>query len=113
MCKLAESHIMPGTNQWTAGFNTSRKHTQISIFKIPKVKSGMPEHKNGKKNIWTSTFFFHGTMFLITIMQLDTTAVSMALVFFKKEAFRIATHGKKTLDWLTFKWSYTLWYVQL
>ena len=32
-------------------FNTSQKHTPISNFKIPKVKSGMSEHKNQKKNI--------------------------------------------------------------
>ena len=55
--KLAESHIMPGTNSYTAGCHTSRKYTRISIFKVPKAKSGMPEHKNGKKNIWTSIFF--------------------------------------------------------
>ena len=28
----------------------------ISIFKIPEAKSGMPEHKNGKKIMWTSIF---------------------------------------------------------
>ena len=27
--------------------NTSEKHTQISIFKIPKSTSGVAEHKNG------------------------------------------------------------------
>ena len=41
---------MPKTNCQTAGCNTSRKHTQISNFKIPKAKSGKLEHKNGKKN---------------------------------------------------------------
>ena len=60
---MADSHIMPGTNQLIVGCNASRKHTRISIFKIPKTKSGMPEHKNGKKNIWTSIFFVHETMF--------------------------------------------------
>ena len=49
--KLAESHIIPGTNCYTADCNMSRKHTQISIFKIPYAKSGTPEHKNGKKSI--------------------------------------------------------------
>ena len=29
----------------------SRKHTRVSIFKILKAKSKIPEHKNGKKNI--------------------------------------------------------------
>ena len=42
---------MPGTNKQSAGYNASRTHTQISIFKIPKAKPGMPEHINGKKNI--------------------------------------------------------------
>ena len=42
---------MPGTNRLNAGYNTSQKHIPISIFKIPKAKFGMPEHKNGKKNI--------------------------------------------------------------
>ena len=46
-----ESHIIPGTNQWTAGCNTSPKHTQNSVFKVPKAKSGIPEHKNGEKNL--------------------------------------------------------------
>ena len=45
------------------GCNTSRNYTRISIFKIPKAKSGMPEHKNGKNNITRSIFFFHETMF--------------------------------------------------
>ena len=49
--KLAESHIMPGTNQQSTGCNALGKHTQISTFKIPKAKPGMPEHINGKKNI--------------------------------------------------------------
>ena len=46
---------MPGAN-CLAENETSRKHTQIKIFKIPKAKFGMPEHKTGKKNIWTYTF---------------------------------------------------------
>ena len=33
--KLAQSHIMPGANCYTAGCNTSSKHEGISIFKIP------------------------------------------------------------------------------
>ena len=41
---------------------TSWKHTRITIFMILKSKSGIPEYKNGKKNIWTSIFFFHETM---------------------------------------------------
>ena len=28
------------------GYNTSRKDKRISIFKIPKAKSGIPEHEN-------------------------------------------------------------------
>ena len=54
---MAESHITTGTNQQTAGCNTSRKYTRISIFKIPKARSEMPEHKNEKKNVMTSIFF--------------------------------------------------------
>ena len=46
--KLAESHIMPRTSCQTAGCNTLRKHTRISVFQIPKAKSEIPEHKNGK-----------------------------------------------------------------
>ena len=49
---------MPGTNQETTGCNKSLKHTWISIFKIPKAVSGMPEFKNEKRIIWTSIFFF-------------------------------------------------------
>ena len=73
-------------------------HKLVS-FKIPKAKSGMSEHKNVKKNIWTSIIFFHETMFKITIMQSDTTVVSIAAIFFKKAAIIIATHGQKTLHW--------------
>ena len=47
--KLAKSHIMPGTNCKTAGYNTSLKHNGIIIFKIPKAKSEIPEHKKWKK----------------------------------------------------------------
>ena len=32
-------------------------------------------------------------------MQSDATVISIALVFFKKAAVIIATHGQKTLDW--------------
>ena len=37
-------------------------------------------------------------MFEITIVQWDTTAVSITSVFFKKAATIIATHGQKTLE---------------
>ena len=60
----------------------------------------MPEHKNGIKtseHLWF--FFFHGTMFLITIMQSDTKVASIVAAFFKKAAIAIATHGQKTLHW--------------
>ena len=33
----------------------------------------------------------------ITIMEVDTTVIYIAAVFFKKEAIIIATHGQKTL----------------
>ena len=59
----------------------------------------MPEHKNEKKNIWTSIFFFRETMLQITIMQSDTIVASIALVFFKKAAIIIATNGQKSLHW--------------
>ena len=42
-------------------------------------------------------FFFHEIMFQITIMQSDTTFVSVVAVFFKKTAIVIVTHGQKTL----------------
>ena len=32
-------------------------------------------------------------------MQLDTTVISIAAVFFKKAAIIIAIHGQKTLHW--------------
>ena len=40
---------MLGTNCWTTAFNTLRKHQGISIFKIPKAKSGIPEHIKWKE----------------------------------------------------------------
>ena len=57
MYKLAGSHIKPGAKSQTAGCNISRKDTQISVFKIPKAKSGMPEHKNRKKTYKYPYFF--------------------------------------------------------
>ena len=53
----------PRNKLFTVGCNTSRKYTGISIFKVPKTKSEIPEHKNEKKNISKSIFFFHETMF--------------------------------------------------
>ena len=50
---------MPGANYYTAGFNTSQKHTRISIFKIPKSKPGIFEVKHMKNYF----FFFYETMF--------------------------------------------------
>ena len=35
----------------TPGCNTSRTHTRVRIFMIPKSKSEISEHKNEKKNI--------------------------------------------------------------
>ena len=49
---------MPGKNCWAAGCNTSRKHTRINIFKIPKAKSGIPNIKIGKRTHEHNIFFF-------------------------------------------------------
>ena len=65
-------------------------------MKIPKAKSGMPEHKNGKKNIWTSIFFVRETMFEISIMESDATAVSIAAVFFYKSSYYNSYTWSKT-----------------
>ena len=56
--KLPENQIMPGTNCYTTGGNTSQKHTRICIFKIPKAKAEIQEHKNEKKNIRSASIFF-------------------------------------------------------
>ena len=64
--------------------------------KIPKSKSGMSEHKNGKKNIWRFIFLFH---VLNHHHALDTTIVSIAAVFLIAAAIVIVTHGQKTLHW--------------
>ena len=91
---------MPGTNQYVHGCNTSRNYTRISIFKITKAKSGMPEHKNGKNNVWRSIFF--------SFMRLCSKSPSynwvpqlflIPAVFFKKSAIIIATNRQKTLIW--------------
>ena len=42
--KNVVSRIPPRTNCWTTGCNTSQKHKGISIFKIHKAKSGIPEY---------------------------------------------------------------------
>ena len=89
---------MLGTNCQTAGCNTSRKHTRIRIFKVPKAKSGMPEHKNRKKNIAITTFF--------SFMRLCSKSASCKPVpqlflqlhsFFKEAAIKVATLGQKNI----------------
>ena len=96
LCKLTKSHMMLETNRWTAGCNTSQKHTRISIFKIFKAESGIQGHKNGKKNTWTYIFSFM-KLLKISIMQSDTR--DTATVFFKMEAIIIAVLGQNTLHW--------------
>ena len=54
---------MPGRNDKTPDCNTLQKHARISIFKIPKSKSGIAEHKNEKKNLKDHFFFLHEAMF--------------------------------------------------
>ena len=85
--------------------------TLISIFKIPESKSGMAEHKNGKKS--TKIYFF-------SFMKLCSKSSSCNRIpqlflylhsFLIASAIIIATHGQNIT--LTVKSSYTLWYVQL
>ena len=60
----------------------------------------MPEQKNGKKNIWPSfLFYFMRLGFKSPSCNVDTTVFSIIVVFFKKTAIMIATHGQKTLHW--------------
>ena len=94
--KLAETRIMPGTNQLTTDCNTSRKHTWISIFKIPKAKSGMPEYKNQKKVKWTSIFFLPWDN-VPNQHHANITVVFTGSVFFFKGAITIATHCQKNI----------------
>lgn len=42
---------MSETNCQAAGCNTLLKRKGISIFEIPKPKSGIPDILNGKKNV--------------------------------------------------------------
>ena len=52
--KNVVSRIPPRTNCWTTGCNTSQKHKGISIFKIHKPKSEIPEYiklREERKNI--------------------------------------------------------------
>ena len=69
------------------------------MFKIPKAQNiniRMPEHKNGKKDIYF--FSVHETIIYISIMLLDNTVASIAAVFFKKKAaIIIALYGQKPL----------------
>ena len=61
---------------------------------IPKAKSRMSEHGNGKKNIWTSIFFLWDYV-LNQHYYSNTTVVFIVAVFFKKAAIIIAIHGQK------------------
>ena len=57
-------------------------------------------------------FFFHETLFQITIMRSDDTVVSVAAVFFNSCSYYNSYTWSKNIA-LTVKKSYTLWYVQL
>ena len=54
----------------------------------------MPEHKNGKKNIWTFICFLSWD-YVLNHAYNGIPAVSIAAVFFKKVAIIIATHDQK------------------
>ena len=41
---------MPGANCSIASYDTSRKHKEISIFKIPKAKPGVPENQMERRS---------------------------------------------------------------
>ena len=61
-CKYCTFTVQTGWESYHArnklvGCKTSRKHTRISIFKIPKFKPGTAEQINEKKNIWKPIFF--------------------------------------------------------
>ena len=84
---------MPGTNYYTVGCNISRKDTQISIFKILQAKYGMSEHKNGKRNTWTSIFLDY-VLNQHHVIGHYSGFYSCSL-FFEKASIIIATYGQK------------------
>ena len=97
-------------------YNTSRKDTRISIFRIPKAKSGILEHKNGNKK-YKNIYFFSFMRLCsksascnIQLHDADFHSCSIAVVFFIKVAIAVAILGKKTFHGHL---SYTLWYIQL
>ena len=53
--------------------------------------------KLGRKTYEDLFFLFHENMFYVTIMQSDTTVVSIAVAFFNSSGIIIATNGQKTL----------------
>ena len=64
--------------------------TRISILKIPKAKSGTPEHKNGKKNIWTYAFFLSWDYVLNQHHAIGYYSCFYSCSFFKKAAIIIS-----------------------
>ena len=95
MYRLAESHIMPDTNRLLVVIHHENIH-ELASLRFLKLNLECQNIKMEKhKQLY---FFFHETLFEISIMQLDTTVVSLASVFFKKAAIIIATHVQKTLD---------------
>ena len=95
MYKVADSHIMPETNRLLVVIH----HENINkLASLRSLKLNL-ECQNIKMEKHKKLYFsFHETLFEISIMQLDTTVVSIASVVFKKAAIIIATHVKKTLD---------------
>ena len=51
MTEQLKFQIIQGANCSIAGCNTSRKHKGISIFKIPKAKSEVPEHIKQREDL--------------------------------------------------------------
>ena len=67
------------------------------MFKIPKAKSGIPEHKNGKKNIWKPFFLFMRLCSKLASWNRTPQLFLCLQSFLKKAAIIAAIHGQKTL----------------
>ena len=74
-----------------------KKNTRISIFKMPKAKSKIPEYINEKENILTSIFFMRHVLSQYHAIGYNCYFYSCS--FFKIAAMIIAMLGQKTLHW--------------
>ena len=81
-----------------------QKNKRISIFKILKAKSGMPEHKDGKKTyFYKNTYFFFLSFIKLCSNSASCNRILQQFLSCSLKAIIIAIISQKTLHWQSSK----------